>query len=127
MEVDYGVFAIPADWNWPTNVRVFVGGCVERGEGSSFRRMAHAHNRKTSEWFGWICIRSRHRVATATGRPTVVSLHEYAHMLAPNQGHTMKWANALAYQLGQPKEAVRCCKPFAELMLTTKVRKRRLK
>lgn len=83
---------------------VFVGGCVERGVGSSFRRQAHAHNSHKSEWFGWICVRSGKRVLTATGKPTTLMLHEYAHILVPNQGHTVKWAAALV-KLGAPAEA----------------------
>ena len=36
--------------------RVFVGGCVARGEGSSFRHKAHVHI--AGQFFGWICVRS---------------------------------------------------------------------
>lgn len=88
-------------------VRVFVGGCVERGEGSSFRAMAHAHNdSRHDENFGWICVRSTYRVLTDSGKPTTLMLHEIAHVLTPNEGHTAKWAACLS-GLGAPGEAKR--------------------
>lgn len=88
-------------------VRVFVGGCVERGVGSSFRRQAHAHNHKRDPRYGWICVRSPKRLKTPSGKPSTLMYHEYAHMLVPNQGHTAKWAEVLT-SLGHPAEARRC-------------------
>jgi hypothetical protein len=41
---EWGLRECPFDW--PEVVGVFVGGCVERGVGSAFRRQAHAHNHR---------------------------------------------------------------------------------
>lgn len=68
---------------------VFVGGCIKRKEGSSFRGKAHAHycRGKWSEqkYGGWICIRS-------TKRAKQINLlkHELAHIIT-NEGHTKKF------------------------------------
>lgn len=83
---------------------VFVGGCVERGEGSSFRRKAHAHNdkRNNDSYFGWVCFRSWRRVGTYTmnasslfdgeiTKPSMLMKHEAAHILTPNHGHDDVW------------------------------------
>lgn len=99
----------PRKWNCKG---IFVGGCVERGEGSSFRAKAHCHNHEGSPFFGWICVRSAKRLGKFhlfdqnlvdigvvnyqdyDGRidtPSQLLLHEYAHLLAPNQGHTAKF------------------------------------
>lgn len=85
---------------------IFVGGCVERGVGSSFRASAHAHNHTNDKDYGWICIRSQKRVLTPSGQPSTLLLHEYAHILTPNQGHTAKWRECLT-KLGRPAEAQR--------------------
>lgn len=60
---------------------VFVEGCVERGDGSSFRRKAHAHTSKTDKHSGWICIRSRKRLIQKS-----LLIHELAHILT-GHGH----------------------------------------
>jgi len=67
---------------------IFVGGCVERGEGSSFRAKAHAHSiipgtrnyHGTDEFLGWICIRSAKRLFTSSGKPSQLLWHETAHI-----------------------------------------------
>lgn len=80
---------------------VFVGGCIERGEGSSFRRKAHAHTSKSDEYFGWICFRSWRRVGTYTlnassqfdgeiTKPSMLMKHEAAHILT-GHGHDDVW------------------------------------
>ena len=70
---------------------VFVGGCVERGEGSSFRARAHAHMRKGGRNLGWICVRSLKRVYKTDGKsPSNTMLHELAHILT-GEGHTDKF------------------------------------
>jgi len=94
---------------WLTCKGVFVGGCIKRGEGSSFRAQAHAHNRRDDPYFGWICFRSARRIKghfhpyddklvslgvvnyqDFDGRIDTTNhilLHEYAHILSPNHGH----------------------------------------
>lgn len=79
---------------------VFIGGCIDDGVGSSFRHKAHAHNYKRDPQFGTLCFRSikrigqYHQLANDDGtvtivvdRPSRLLLHEYAHILAPNQPH----------------------------------------
>lgn len=100
-KVDYGEVSSP----WP-ECRVFVGGCVERGVGSSFRKQAHAHCHKDDPYLGWVCVRSASRVLTDSGKPTVLMFHEYAHILT-GDGHTARWAECLT-KLGHPAEAKRC-------------------
>jgi hypothetical protein len=64
---------------------VFLGGCVERGDGSSFRARAHTHIE--DQWKGWICVRGRKRLMTRTGKPSNLMWHELAHAIT-GQGHT---------------------------------------
>lgn len=99
---------------YPEVKGIFVGGCVERGEGSSFRAMAHAHyhvdeakqkkmlySQTQIDAMGWICVRSSKRLYTTDGRPSQLMLHELAHILT-SHGHTDKWrakARELGYRL----------------------------
>lgn len=62
---------------------VFVGGCVARGDGSSFHAMAHAHS--DGDHRGWICVRAAKRLAD-----DMLMLHELAH-LSSGDGHTDRW------------------------------------
>ena len=68
---------------------IFVGGCIERKEGSSFRAKAHAHlvkhKGKYSKYGGWICIRSAKRLSQIN-----LLRHELAHIIV-GQGHTKKF------------------------------------
>lgn len=81
---------------------VFVSGCVERGDGSSFRRKAHAH--VAGDHAGWICVRSPRRLYQgnpAAGmllvrgygpgpeaiRPSYLMWHELAHLFVPDHWH----------------------------------------
>jgi hypothetical protein len=103
----------PQGWD----CKIFVGGCVERGVGSSFRHSAHAHNSKQSKNFGQLCFRSIKRLGKYTvtdnsggtvdimiTEPGELLKHEYAHLLAPNQGHNKTWLNRLRELGGRTKK-----------------------
>jgi hypothetical protein len=66
---------------------VFLGGCVERGIGSSFRAKAHAHTRGTRR--GWICFRSDKHLGCRE-----LWLHEIAHVVT-RDGHSDRWRKFL--------------------------------
>lgn len=77
------VVQVPLYTGHPEVKGVFVQGCVARGDGSSFRRMAHAHT--GGEHSGWICVRSPRRLTQKR-----LMIHELAHILT-GAGHTDKW------------------------------------
>ena len=95
---------------WKEVTGIFVGGCIKRGEGSSFRAKAHAHNQKNTSHYGWICVRSLKRIgdyvsnddgSLSVVKPSRVLWHEYAHILTPNHGHDDVW-RAKMKELKQP-------------------------
>lgn len=98
-------------FDWPDIKILFVGGCIERGVGSSFRHQAHAHNYHTDQHFGTVCLRSHRRIYgvtrlpsgiwVQTDRPSRLMWHERAHILTPNCGHTDAWRTTMR-ELGQP-------------------------
>lgn len=76
---------------YPQVKGLFVGGCVERGDGSRFRALAHAHTSKQSLYHGWICVLSTRRaLVTESGNLSQIMLHEVAHIIS-GDGHTDKW------------------------------------
>jgi len=89
---------------WPEVKGVFVGGCVQRGEGSSFWAQGHAHIVKIDPWHGWICVRAVRRVGVVEGdvivKPSRLLVHEYAHVLT-SHGHNDVWRSKMR-ELGQP-------------------------
>ncbi len=68
----------------------FVGGCVVRGEGSSFRRKAHAHCYDNDPYQGWICVRSPKRLYNLAGKASLLMWHEMAH-ITTKSGHGKKF------------------------------------
>ena len=76
---------------------IFVGGCVERGEGSRFRAKAHTHFRGDHK--GWVCVLSAKRLTER-----MLMLHEAAHAITPG-GHVDKW-RATLLQIGGTLDAI---------------------
>jgi len=69
-------------------IRIFVNGCVERGEGSRFRAKAHAHVDGKNK--GWVCFLSVKRLFSKE-----LCLHEAAHIVYGRKGHTDGWRACL--------------------------------
>lgn len=92
-------------FDWREVKGIFVGGCVERGVGSSFRAKAHAHCFRKDPYFGWICVRSAKRLGEVSGqevtKPSALLWHEYAHILTPDHYHDDYWRGTMKV-LGQP-------------------------
>ena len=71
---------------------IFVGGCIERKEGSSFRRKAHAHcYKKEDKYFGYICVRSPKRLYMKDGKASLLLWHEMAHIVTRASHGTRKF------------------------------------
>ena len=93
---------------WKSGFRgIFLGGCIERKEGSSFRAKAHAHCYKGDRYYGWICIRSSKRLYQINGKPSRLLVHEIAHLLTPYGCHTNKIYNKRRIKLQKEIESKR--------------------
>jgi len=92
-------------FDWHEVKGIFVGGCVKRGVGSSFRAKAHAHCWTDDPYFGWICVRSAKRLGEVQGqeitKPSQLLWHEYAHILTPDHYHDDAWRRTMKV-LGLP-------------------------
>lgn len=79
-------------------------------DGRRISQWAHAHNERSMDGFGTICIRPRVFKGTAGLRPedltptgrvrrrggyVITVWHEYAHILLPGQGHTKAWRDQM--------------------------------
>lgn len=65
---------------------IFVGGCVARGDGSSFRAFAHAHSNAQDGHVGWICVRAAKRL-----EDDALMIHELAHLSLGEGKHGDAW------------------------------------
>lgn len=74
-------------FQFPEVKGIFVGGCVDRGEGSRFRAKAHSHVKGKHK--GYICVLSIKRLSC-----TALMLHEAAHIIT-GLGHVDKWRKKL--------------------------------
>jgi hypothetical protein len=83
-------------------IRVFVGGCVARGDGSSFRAMAHAHTSPKDPHKNWICVRSPKRLFTPSGQPSRLLWEEIAHCLVHHCHYHDATFIRKMIELGQP-------------------------
>lgn len=95
----YGVLAKE---DWPSVLRhpaihgVFVGGCVERGVGSIYRRVK-AHTHIGGPHCGWVCFLSRRWIDCEP-----LLLHELAHAVT-RERHTRTWREYLVAVGGTTK------------------------
>ena len=83
----------------------FLGGCIERKEGSNIRRSGHCHNhgkshdkwieknpayannRNCADYGGWICMKSRKTErCVVDGKLTSLFKHELAHLIDMSRG-----------------------------------------
>ena len=75
--------------SWPRIAGISISRCITTNRPMK-RAAAHAHNSESDKHFGWICFFGDNRPLW-NGEPSLVFLHEYAHLLNINQGHTKKW------------------------------------
>jgi len=65
----------------------FLGGCIERKEGSNIRSSAHVHCGNTDPFFGWVCIKSKKEGRVVRdGKATNLWKHELANLMSVKQG-----------------------------------------
>lgn len=77
----------PAGLDHPALRGVFIGGCIERGDGAKYHAKAHTHTSGGN--VGWICYQSNKWTWCKE-----LALHELAHVITL-QGHTDKWRKVL--------------------------------
>lgn len=96
---------------YPEAVYVRTARCIVDGSGMS-SQWAHAHNRRTDEHYGIICVRPKYADENNWGDVPLFA-HEYAHLLAPSsEGHGPRWRAAIT-ALGFPGEAERLEQRYA--------------
>ena len=88
---------------------VYVGGCIhERNAWGIWDGVrSHAHNHRSNEWYGWICILNPADVLKPNGEMTATLAHELAHLLVPGVLHSASWKRAVT-RLGYGSEISRC-------------------
>lgn len=94
---EIGIKPVPADM--PGVKGVYVGGCVNRGVGRLSLKtscpVAHAHNDRRDEHFGWVCFQT-----PSYFKDEAIRLHELAHINTPGHGHDDTWRSEMT-RLGQ--------------------------
>ena len=91
-----------------------IGGCISVGYGKEEddkpwspnkivgdRSYAHAHNGLNDPWFGWICSPYKGLLTHKW-----VLLHEVAHLIVVDEGHTKKWRKTVELIGGSLKPKV---------------------
>ena len=85
---------------------VSAGSCIAGEQWYDKRYHIEGHAHYVGPWRGWICLPDTDRIVTPPGRPTLLVLHEVAHLMAGNKGHGADWREALI-GLGGKAEANR--------------------
>ena len=59
----------------------------------------HTHNELGDSEYGNICLKAGSPIFEEDGKPSVVFLHEYAHLMAVEQNHSVEWRQFYAQLL----------------------------